>query len=239
MKPLEQLAQSIVDRAGNRPEPTDEDRAKAKAIRERERQQQIQAKDRQFCDSIGKEHFAKSKLETFKCAASPERQRKCLKAVREWVDAFSVSSPSNLILYGPVGTGKDHLGIGAIRAVIPKVQGRLKFINGRDFAGDLRDLIDSTDSESRFIQKLVYPEILMISDPVPVKGELSVHQADMLYRIIEARSQAKVSTVMTLNVNNDAEADQQFGEPTWDRLCWNAFKVHCAWASFRKPAREA
>lgn len=238
MKPLEQLAQSIIDRADTRPTPTEFDRAKAKARREYERQQQVEALDKQFCDSIGKGHFERSKLETFRCDKSPDRQRKCLKTVQAWVDNFSALSPSNLILYGPVGTGKDHLAIGAIRAVMPVLRGRVKFINGRNMAGDLRDLIDSQETEASFIKKLVYPQILLISDPVAVKGQMKDHQADMIYRIVFERTEARVATVMTVNVNNDDEADQQFGAPTWDRLRGNAYKVFCQWETYRKPKVE-
>jgi hypothetical protein len=56
--------------------------------------------------------------------------------------------------------------------------------------------------------------------------------------LVHARYIRGVPTICTVNVNDDAEADERFSVPTWDRLCDGAWKIRCAWESYRKPSRE-
>ena len=42
---------------------------------------------------------------------------------------------------------------------------------------------------------------------------------------------------LSMNVANDAEADNRMGVQTWDRLCDGAWKIKCAWPTNRTPSR--
>jgi DNA replication protein DnaC len=68
--------------------------------------------------------------------------------------------------------------------------------------------------------------------------ELTPFQASMLYRLVDARYVRGKPTIVTVNVNDDAEGDRRMGEATWDRLCHDSWKVFCDWPTHRKPARE-
>jgi len=157
--------------------------------------------------------------------------------LREWLDAFDHGEENgNLLFLGPVGTGKDHLAYSACRALLLKVGSTVEWVNGRDLVGSFRDRIDdaSRRTESQLIAEFARPQVLTISDPLPVVGELSNYQADILYRIIDARSRNVRSTIVTVNVVDDAEGDKRLGVATWDRLQENAISFHCKWPSYRK-----
>lgn len=162
------------------------------------------------------------------------------RSVCEWWQTFPERKQdrNGVVLYGPVGTGKDHLAFGMVAAAIQEHGCSAGFRNGRDLMGMVRDRISKDQSESELIDSLCWQDVLIISDPLPVKGELSDFQADTLYRIIDGRAAEGLLTVCTLNVADDAEADRRLGAATWDRLCDRAWKIACFWESYRKPARK-
>jgi DNA replication protein DnaC len=161
-------------------------------------------------------------------------QRAVVAALREYI---AEDSPDGVILFGPVGTGKDHLAFAICRAAIKAGQS-VRWVNGQNWFGMVRDAMDTSKSEASLIAELARPEILCLSDPLPPVGALTQHQATMLYRLVDARYSRGVPTICTLNVADDAEADVRMGAATWDRLCHDAWKLHCNWPTYRKPARE-
>jgi DNA replication protein DnaC len=167
-------------------------------------------------------------------------QAKVLAAVREWAADWPKrkSTGEGLVLYGPVGTGKDHLAYAAAFHVASKFNASVRTLNGRSFFGQVRDRMEAGESERELIDNLTKPDLLLLSDPAPPIGELTPHQADMLYRVIESRYFAKRVTACTLNVASDEEADRILGAATWDRLCHGAWKIACPWESYRKAAKE-
>jgi DNA replication protein DnaC len=171
--------------------------------------------------------------------ASPA-QRAVKAAVLEWCRTFPERKRSgeSLVLYGPCGTGKDHLAFGAVAAAVEIHGCTAGFRNGRELMAEYRDRIGSDKSESGLMDCLTWQDVLILSDPLPVRGELTDFQADVLYRLVDGRSAAGLLTVCTLNVANDGEADRRLGPPTWDRLCDRAWKLACFWDSYRKPAME-
>jgi DNA replication protein DnaC len=112
-------------------------------------------------------------------------------------------------------------------------------INGSDWFGDLRNAIDDENaaSEKSMLHKLGAPDLLLVSDPLPPIGNLSQHQATMLYRLVERRYFAGKITIVTVNVADDSEAESRMGVPTWDRLKHRAWVVRCYWESHRQPSR--
>lgn len=175
-------------------------------------------------------------LQTFRCVM-PE-QSNVVAAIREYINA---DFPGGLVLYGPVGTGKDHLAFAVCRAAI-RAGKTVRWINGQNWFGLVRDAMDTSRSEASLIADLARPDMLCLSDPLPPSvGErdgLTPHQATMLYRLIDARYSRGVPTICTVNVLDDAEADERMGTPTWDRLTHDAWKLKCDWPTHRRPARE-
>lgn len=158
-------------------------------------------------------------------------QREAVAAALAWSD----DPNCNLVLFGPCGTGKDHLAYAAVRKAVIQHGSSVRWVNGQDWFGEVRDAIDEDTSERATIRAMVAPDLLIISDPLPPFGNLTQHQATMLYRVINARCKP---TVATINVANDDEADERLGVATWDRLCDGAVKICCKWQSYRRPARK-
>jgi len=178
--------------------------------------------------------YAASTLDSF-ITSSPAMES-AVKALRAFTEnlAAHISSGHGLVLYGPCGTGKDHLMFAAMRAAA-SAGFRVRWENGIDWFGQLRDRIDDGGSEETMIRPLVNCDILGISDPVPPSGDLSSYQGQMLLRVIDRRYRHRRSTFVTLNVRDRAEAISRMGAPIVDRLIDNALVVHCAWESFRRP----
>lgn len=211
--------------------------AELRANAERERLLERDQRMRDLIAGAG-QRTAAARFENF--TISDEYQKRVVGTLKEWVDTFDDRKRhgDGIVLYGPVGTGKDHLAFAAVGKAVFNYQVTAKWINGRELAGMIRDRISEERSERGLIESLESPGILVISDPLPPVGDLKEHQADMLYRICEARYAKNKITVATLNVADDDEADRRLGAATWDRLCHGAWKIKCLWGSYRKPSRN-
>jgi DNA replication protein DnaC len=167
-----------------------------------------------------------------------EYQRQVVAKVREYAEQIDrqVGRGAGLILYGPVGTGKDHLAFSVAGVAVRKFGLSVGWHNGQHWFGRNRDRIDEGGSEDAVIREFRQPDVVVLSDPLPPMGNLTQYQASMLYRAVDARASCGKPTIVTLNVAGDEEADPRLGVPTWDRLKDGAWMILCAWPSFRKPA---
>lgn len=188
----------------------------------------------------GGDRFSMCRFSTYR--AKTNYQKRVLATVENWAETLPdrKCSSESLVLYGPVGTGKDHLAFACCRMAIQRHGMTVEWINGMDWFGRIRDAIDDAKaaSEEELIRKLTVPDLLCVSDPLPPFGSLTQHQAAMLYRLVNARYAAGKLCICTVNVADDAEADSRIGAATWDRLCDSAWKVFMNWPSHRKPVIE-
>lgn len=216
------------------PLPSDAAASQAMADEEPRRRNTILAK---LIDTAGS-GFARYKLSVWQ--ATLPKQLEVRRAVEEWWQTFPQrrEAREGLVLYGPVGTGKDHLAFGAVAAAVMEHGCTAGFRNGRELMAEYRDRIGSDKSETGLLDSLIWQHVLILSDPLPVRGELTDFQADVLYRLVDGRASSGLITVCTLNVANDEEADRRLGAATWDRLCDRAWKLGCFWDSYRRPSRE-
>lgn len=201
-------------------------------------EQQRQAKIMAAIDAVRKqvgEKYADAAVANWR--TETDRQKQVREAVIDYCRTISdrVKAREGVVLYGPVGTGKDHLAVGIAKAAC--LAGlSVRWLKGQEWFGSLRDSIDSDRSERDLFRALAC-DVLVISDPLPPLGALTQYQASMLYRLVESRSSSGEVIVATINVADDAEADARLGAQTWDRLKERAWSIKCEWRSFRKPAR--
>lgn len=182
--------------------------------------------------------FKHVKLSDF--IATTDRQKTVLAAMREYLDSIRdrVAAGEGLLLFGPCGTGKDHLAMSVLRAAILRDGLRGARINGPEWYGSLRDMMgDDSSSEYEEIRRLSYPDVLLISDPLPPMGSLSQHQSTMLYRVMEKRQACGRPTIVTVNTTGEADACDRMGTATVERMKYKAWVVECNWPSYRQPAR--
>lgn len=210
---------------------------------ERERRGQIRTqalRDGRFGELVRQAgaRYAECDETNFYCTNS--RQEDVLDCVRQYISElpYVITLRQGMVLYGPCGTGKDHLAFAICRHAIADHDMTVSWLNAQEWFGDLRDGMSDDRPERELIAQFCGSHILVVSDPLPPFGALTQYQAIMLYRLINIRYNRGRVTIATLNVADDREAKERLGVPTWDRLCDGAWKVHCYWPSYRKPARE-
>ena len=187
-----------------------------------------------FLTSVGPRYQA-CELENFEVKF--EDQTRCLSLLRGYAGniAEEVATGNGVLLFGPTGTGKDHLLIGLARIAIQQHHIGVQWVNGLDLFGRFRDIIGTAEQEASVIVELASPDVLVLSDPLPPTGSLTEHQVAMLLRLLDARYRALRPTWATLNVANSEEADARLGAPLVDRLRDGALAIRCDWVSYRRP----
>jgi len=183
----------------------------------------------------GRNRYAACHVRNYKCE-SPE-QEKAAKAVTAFAKDIgaNITEGGGIVFFGPPGTGKDHLMSFLIQSAV-RADKSVTWKNGMDLFGEVRDRMDDDRSSERaFVNSMVLPDVLAISDPLPPFGELSPFQAAMLFRIIDGRYSRRKSTWVTLNVRDSDEGRTRLGSQSIDRLTDGALVIPCNWPSFRKP----
>jgi DNA replication protein DnaC len=187
-------------------------------------------------------------------------QQNTIDALQDYSNAFPAhcDNGEGIILFGPVGTGKDHLLVGLAHDVIGQhCTGRveknhryfgmidlvpsinLAWIDGMGFFSGLRAGMDSKQfNEGDYLESLIGPSILILSDPVPPRGILTEYQSAMLFRVIDGRYRECKPTWVTMNVASPAEASERMGAQIVDRLKHGALCIHCNWPSFRQAGQN-
>ena len=199
---------------------------------EREARQRQEACWQSFENSIGR-RLANATLDNY--ATKHPGQAEARESVRRYARrlASEVDAGNGMILYGPCGTGKDHLLIGlakvAIRQRIP-----VAWAYGPDLWSELRDRIGTDKPEDAWVRHLTAPRILILSDLALANDGLTPYQAGMLARILDRRYREQRPTWASLNVSSGAEADRLLGASLVDRLRDGALTLHCNWPSYRR-----
>lgn len=205
----------------------------ARDIRDKKRKR-YEANANALKDAAGR-RYAACTLDNYK--VSCDMQARIVNALREYVESNAVDNGEGIVMYGPVGTGKDHL-LFAVASQCVAIDFRVQWVNGQDLFGEIRDRMDGDKPESAFFDKYAGSQLLVLSDPLPPFGNLTQHQATMLYRLMDDRASRRLPTFVSVNVADDAEADARIGAATWDRMCDGAWKIRCAWPSYRKPVKD-
>lgn len=163
-------------------------------------------------------------------------QRAVLQALREYAGEIhsEIGAGNGIVLFGPSGTGKDHLLVALAKLAI-KEGFSIDFRYGPDLYGEIRDRIERHDLEGPWVDRLALADVLLLSDPVPTRGDLTPHQASMLQRVLDRRYRKMRPTWVTLNVQSGREADERIGAAIVDRLKHGAVVAYCDWPSFRTP----
>jgi DNA replication protein DnaC len=178
------------------------------------------------------ERYGDCRLSNF--AADTDSQKKSIADLTDYCGEITdrIADGEGLILYGPKGTGKDHLAMAVARVAI--LAGKhVLWQNGMDLFGDIRDGMDNGDSERALVKRLVSPDVLYLSDPVPPIGSLSEFQSTMMFRILDGRYSRRRPTWCTVNVESGVKLDERMGAQNGDRLRDGALAIFCDWPSHR------
>jgi DNA replication protein DnaC len=166
-----------------------------------------------------------------------DEQRQVMRNLRAYVDSIreNVKAGRGVLLFGPKGTGKDHLLSGLAWEFVKQFR-YVTWRNGVDLFGEVRDAMSSDGSEREFVSRLVKPDVLYISDPLPPAGKLTEFQSSMLFRILDGRYRAMRPTWVSVNATGRKDLEDRMGSQNADRLRDGTLTLFCGWPSHRKPA---
>ena len=158
--------------------------------------------------------------------ATYDAQRDVLDKLRVFAANLGVSEQGQrgLLLYGPVGTGKDHLLVGTLRVASLVHHWTFAWWNGLDLFALVRDRMDQHKPEAELVDMLAYPDVLALSDPVPPTGTARQFNVDLLFRVIDRRYRESKPTWVTINVAGKDEAEAKLSAPILDRFRHGALR---------------
>ncbi len=191
--------------------------------------------------------YAACRFENFE--ATTEAKKAARDAIIRFAEHLDqhIADGTNLVLFGPCGTGKDHLMFALMRYAVKlgcamhsywsKGHGKktLQWGNGVDMYSGLRATFDDSHASERdWLAKYADPSVLAISDPLPPVGNLTDFQQGALLNILDMRYSQMKPTWVTVNVADGNELDERLGLQSADRLRHDAVVVHYNWESYRK-----
>lgn len=145
----------------------------------------------------------------------------------------NVNAGRGLLLFGPKGTGKDHLLMACARAAISAFHS-LMWVNGMELFAEFRDAMDAKTPERDVLAKFGRDEVLWISDPVPPTDALTPAQTTWLFRVLDARYSHRKATWASANVPGQSELEKRIGAQNADRLKDGVLALGCNWKSYRR-----
>jgi DNA replication protein DnaC len=105
---------------------------------QREAARAAEAKWRPLGDKLGR-RYANARFVTFD--ATTEKQQKILAKAKAYAENMKdeVADGRNVVLFGPPGTGKDHLMVAMLRVAVQLSGLSVMWVNGLDLYGEIRD----------------------------------------------------------------------------------------------------
>ena len=121
-----------------------------------------------------------------------------------------------LLLMGPVGVGKTHLAIGAIK-VLSEYKVRCRFWDVNEWLDQLRTSYGDSNSGQgdELLRDVKEPEVLVLDDLGAQRA--SDHTIDRLFDVINYRYSDQLSTIVTTNIT-DKQIVNIYGNRLWSRL---------------------
>jgi len=202
-----------------------------------------------LCKQVGR-RYANCRFRNF--VAAHDKQ----KAVFGEIVAFAkdiarhIDAGHNVLLYGPAGTGKDHLLTALMIHTMATLgnfapPGRhsygadesriLRWWDGANLFASIRAEIGENGGYQHIIDGCCRATVLAISDPLPPRGGLTDFQRTTIFEIVDRRYRAARPTWLTCNVSGRSELEERLGIQTADRLRDGALTLFFDWESYRRP----
>lgn len=136
----------------------------------------------------------------------------------------------NLVLYGTIGTGKDHLAVAVAKACCACGLSA-RFVTGQA-------IVESGDRSRRYGPDVVDQgvrtcRVLVLSDPLPNAADLSDSETRHLLHLVDHRYRNLLPTIVTANACSREELMEFLRGPLGDRLLSGSTVVEMRWPSHR------
>lgn len=177
--------------------------------------------------------YEKCRLSNFHIGGSSERSS-AVSRITDYCDHMDdhFERGEGMILVGPSGTGKDHLLTGAVfRAVNAGVKS-IRWVSGPLLFAEVRGVISENRHVESMIRQYKNCGLLVFSDLA--MGTLTDFQADIVYRIVDARYSSLRPTWVSVNAPTRDALEDMTSVQIVDRLSHGAVKIMCNWESYRK-----
>lgn len=182
------------------------------------------------------ERFAGRTLDNFN-ASTPE-QHVALEISKEFARNFEkhLRNGSGLVFSGMPGTGKSHLAISILQAIMPQHCGLyttcMRLI--RDVRGTWRRDSDRSESE---VLRMFSTVPLLVLDEIGVQYGTDGEQT-ILFEVLDSRYQEMKPTILLTNQDKNG-FKEYIGERSFDRLRESSRWVVFDWESYRTIARKS
>lgn len=160
--------------------------------------------------------FKNKTLENY--VATKPWQQKAKKVIQGYVDNLddNLNNGRNIILIGGVGTGKTHLSIALLKAVIEN-GGAGIFLTASDLFLNIRETWTRTSEISTIERIRLFVDLdFLVIDEIGVQRGTD-NEREILFSIINARYNNLKPTVLLSNLSLE-EVKKYIGERTFDRL---------------------
>lgn len=141
-----------------------------------------------------------------------------------------------VMFFGSCGTGKDHLMVGMIRAAIASGVYSIKWVDAIEMFGEFKDAVSQGIPLGDVFKSYVQPQLLIVSDGLPVNEPLREFEQEVLFRIINSRKRRTRASWMNLNAATREEATAKLGGKILSRFDQNAMVLKMQWQDYRRFA---
>jgi DNA replication protein DnaC len=162
---------------------------------------------------------------------APHRKH-ALQSAKDYASLFitNKTTSKNLIMMGSCGTGKDHLAVAVVRAIL-SLGINVKYIRGSVLCGQCRE--HNLEHGSDVPHDMLNAEMLVISDIEPNPNKASDFEERALLSLIDYRYAQMLPTVVTSNAISKVNLCEIIGKRTVSRLFHDAVFVPMMWDDYR------
>ncbi len=163
-------------------------------------------------------------------------QRAAFERVKEFADAIieNVAAGRNIVLFGTVGTGKDHLLAGLLHHALVAFDGKiqLEWTRGVDIVANAKEELGRRPTG--WSDRAKTPSVLAISDPCCPGDELLWYSRQRLYQLVDDAYNGRRSVWITVNSSKREHLESMLGPQITDRLLDDCASIFCEWPSYRR-----